>query len=71
MLVSVKEIRGGNLDIDLIPKPGLDWEVGRCPWNEAEHSSTHRCAVKDTSICPYFQGVKRLDIVLCSYPGEA
>ena len=53
MLVSVKEIRGGNLDIDLIPKPGLDWEVGRCPWNEAEPSSTHRCAVKETSTCPY------------------
>lgn len=68
MSISVIEIRGGNLDIDLIPKSGLDWEIGLCPWNESERSVTHKCAVKDTSICPYFQGIKRLDIILCSYP---
>ena len=68
MSIPVREIRGGNLDIDLIPKPGLAWEVGRCPWNEAERSGAHKCAVKDTSICAYFHGVRRLDVVLCSYP---
>lgn len=27
-------------------------------------------AVKDTSICKYFCGIKYLDSVLCSYPYE-
>jgi len=67
MSIFVREIRGGNLDIDLIPKSGLAWEIGQCPWNEFEHSTTHKCAVKDTSICPYFQGIKPLDTVICSY----
>jgi len=68
MSIPVHEIRGGNLDIDLIQKPGLDWEVGLCPWNESEQSTAHKCAVKDTSICPYFNGIRRLDTVLCTYP---
>lgn len=64
----VWELHGGNMDIDLVPKPGLGWEQDPCPWNAAEQSESHRCAVKDTSICPYFGGIRRLDTVLCTYP---
>ncbi len=68
MAESVRELRGGNMDIDLIPKAGLEWEQEACPWNEAEGSSAHKCAVKDTSICRYFRGIKPVDTVLCAYP---
>jgi hypothetical protein len=66
----VRALRGGNMDIDLIPKPDLSWEQEACPWNEAEGVSTHKCAVKDTSICRYFRGIKPPDTVLCTYPGS-
>jgi hypothetical protein len=55
------------MDIDLIPKADLGWEQDACPWNEAESTSTHKCAVKDTSICPHFRGIKAPDTVLCVY----
>lgn len=35
MSIPVRDIFGGNLDINLIPKSGLGWEVGICPWNES------------------------------------
>jgi hypothetical protein len=66
----VRALRGGNMDIDLIPKTDLSWEQEACPWNEAEGVSTHKCAVKDTSICRYFRGIKPPDTVLCTYPGS-
>lgn len=66
----IRELRGGNMDIDLLPKADLKWEQERCPWNEAEQTAAHRCAVKDTSICQYFRGIKPLDTVLCAYPGS-
>jgi hypothetical protein len=68
MTESIRELRGGNMDIDLVPKDGLKWEQEACPWNEVEQTSTHRCAVKDTSICRYFRGIKPVDSVLCAYP---
>ena len=37
---------------------------------DEENIREHRCAVKDTSICKYFRGIKYLDSVLCSYPQE-
>jgi hypothetical protein len=58
------------MDIDLIPKPGLAWERDECPWNRADHSTAHHCAIKDTSICLYFRGIKPMDVVLCAYPRE-
>jgi hypothetical protein len=70
MTDSIRELRGGNMDIDLIPKPDLGWKQDACPWNEAEGVSTHKCAVKNTSICRYFRGIKPLDSVLCAYPGS-
>ncbi len=68
MAESIRELRGGNMDIDLVPKADLKWEQEACPWNEAEGGSAHKCAVKDTSICRYFRGIKPGDTVLCAYP---
>ena len=65
---SIRELRGGNMDIDLIPNPGLAWKQEPCPWNETEHSVAHKCAVKDISICRHFKGIKPVDTVLCTYP---
>ena len=66
----VRELRGGNMDIDLIPNPDLCWEQEPCPWNAAEQGSAHKCAVKSTSICRHFRGIKPPDIVLCAYTGS-
>ena len=68
MTESMRELRGANMDIDIIPRPGLKWEQEACPWNEAEGSSAHKCAVKDASLCKYFRGIKFVDTVLCAYP---
>ena len=66
----VNELKGANMDIDLV-SDNVDWNQNACPWNEAEKTKEHRCAVKDTSICEYFCGIKYLDSVLCSYPVES
>lgn len=63
-----RELKGGNMDINLFPNPNISWEQDRCPWNESEGTTKHKCAVKDVSICKHFQGIKNPDIVLCSYP---
>lgn len=65
MNTHVKKLRGANLDIDF---SNAKFGNSRCPWNEAENTDVHRCAVKDVSICDYFCGVQFLDSVLCSYP---
>ena len=65
----IKELQGANMDIDLI-SVNIGWNQACCPWNEAENTKEHKCAVKDTSICKYFCGIKYLDKVLCSYPIE-
>ena len=57
------------MDIDLIsPKKKIHWEQDECPWNIAEKTKKHKCAVKNISICQYFCGIECLDKVLCSYP---
>lgn len=63
----VKKLIGSNMDIDFSNK---NWGNSVCPWNAAEGTNEHKCAVKDTSICKYFCGVQYLDSVLCSYPHE-
>lgn len=63
----MKEIKGANMDIDLFPVEGVDWEIGKCPWNEADGEDCHKCAEKGVSICEYFRGVKADDVVLCGY----
>ncbi len=67
----IRKLDGANMDIDLATAAGtIQWEQEKCPWNEAESTSDHRCAVKNTSICRYFCGVIYLDTVLCCYPSE-
>ena len=68
---NIKELSGANMDIDLVSnKSDISWEQEVCPWNRDENTDVHKCAVKNTSICKYFCGIKYLDKVLCSYPNE-
>ena len=65
----IKQFSGANMDIDLTSdEADIDWKQSACPWNEAENTKEHKCAVKNTSICKYFCGIKHLDTVLCSFP---
>lgn len=63
----IKNIIGANMDIDF---SNASFGNSVCPWNAAENTDKHKCAVKSTSICPYFCGVQYLDSVMCSYPYE-
>jgi len=66
-----RKLNGANMDIDLAtPQGSIPWQQDRCPWNEAEGTDVHRCAVKNVSICQYFGGVEYIDTVLCCYPDE-
>ena len=59
------------MDIDLVAAPEkIHWKQDKCPWNIAENTNEHKCAVKNVSICPYFCGIKYLDNVFCCYPHE-
>lgn len=62
----MREIKGANMDIDLFPAD-VDWEVGKCPWNEADGKDCHKCAEKGVFICEHFRGIKEDDVVLCDY----
>ena len=65
----IKNLAGANMDIDLATPEGMiSWEQNKCPWNEAEDTDEHKCAVKNVSICYYFCGIEYLDTVLCCYP---
>jgi hypothetical protein len=67
----LRKLSGANMDIDLAtPQNQIEWEQDQCPWNFAEGTDQHKCAVKNISICPYFRGVEVLDTVLCSYPND-
>ena len=63
----INKLIGSNMDIDF---SNTNFGNSQCPWNVAEETNKHRCAVKNTSICKYFCGVQYLDSVLCSYPHE-
>lgn len=63
----INELKGANMDIDLFPNPNVSWEMDKCPWNEDENNDKHKCAVKDVSLCKYFRGIKKPDVVLCAY----
>jgi hypothetical protein len=66
---TITGLRGANMDIDLAtPAGAISWQQDLCPWNEAEGTQDHRCAVKNVSICPYFCGIEYLDTLLCCYP---
>ena len=65
----IRKLNGANMDIDLVTPPGeIAWIQDACPWNAAEGTKIHRCAVKNVSICQYFRGIEPLDTVLCCYP---
>jgi hypothetical protein len=69
--INLKELKGANMDIDLCTdKKDIVWDQDTCPWNKKDNSNKHKCAVKNTSICPYFRGIKYIDTVLCSYPNK-
>lgn len=67
----IQKLKGANMDIDLAtPQGSIAWEQDGCPWNEAEETNTHKCAMKNVSICPYFCGVEYMDTLRCSYPND-
>jgi hypothetical protein len=61
----IRELKGANMDIDLISSPS--WPQDRCPWNVAENTDHHKCAVKNISICRHFRGIEKPDVVLCAH----
>jgi len=65
----IRKYHGANMDIDLAtPAERIAWQQDKCPWNESEGTSDHKCAVKNVSICQYLCGIEYLDTVLCCYP---
>ena len=61
----IRKLKGANLDIDF---SNPTWAgATQCPWNVAENTKEHKCAVKDISLCAYFHGIKYPDTVLCTY----
>jgi hypothetical protein len=69
METTILKLRGANMDIDLAtPAADIAWQQDACPWNQADATNSHRCAIKNVSICPHFRGVEYLDTLLCSYP---
>jgi hypothetical protein len=71
MVATIKKLGGANMDIDLATAPGsIAWQQDACPWNQAERTNAHKCAVKNISLCAYFCGVEYPDSLLCSYPAE-
>lgn len=68
---NIHKLKGANMDIDLAsPRGSITWQQDGCPWNAAENTNIHKCAVKNVSICAFFCGVEYIDTVLCSYPNE-
>ncbi|OHA14923.1 MAG: hypothetical protein A2909_01615 [Candidatus Tagabacteria bacterium RIFCSPLOWO2_01_FULL_39_11] len=65
----ISKLKGANMDIGLTSDQNdINWEQDRCPWDEAEKTNIHKCAVKNISICDYFLGIENPDFVLCKYP---
>ena len=68
---NIRKLKGANMDIDLAsPQGSIAWKQDGCPWNAAEQTGSHKCAVKNISLCPYFCGVEYLDTLLCCYPNK-
>ena len=66
MKEKIRKLKGGNMDIDLF-HADVTWKQDKCPWNEHENTNEHKCAVKNISICKFFRGIKKPDVVLCAY----
>ncbi|MFA5992989.1 MAG: hypothetical protein WC796_04755 [Candidatus Pacearchaeota archaeon] len=69
-MTKIIKLDGANMDIDLTSVNNASWKQMKCPWNEAEDVNSHKCAVKNVSICDYFCGIEYLDNVLCCYPNK-
>lgn len=55
MSATFHKLKGANMDIDLVtPQDDIVWTQDACPWNTAEGTREHRCAVKNVSICLTF-----------------
>ncbi len=67
---NIKILNGANMDIDIDSGNEIPWKQSKCPWNEADGTNNHKCAVKNISICKYFCGIEYLDNILCSYPDK-
>lgn len=65
------KLSGANMYIDLISQDSTSWKQMRCPWNDKEKTNTHKCAIKNVSICKYFQGIGYKDVVLCGYQDKS
>ena len=71
MSADLFKLNGANMDIDLTtPEGQIKWQQQICPWNGADGTVEHKCAIKNVSICPYFCGIEYLDKVICCYPNE-
>jgi len=55
------------VDIDLLQSAKVSWSRDKSPWNVAEGVLSHKCAVKDVSLCRYFCGVDYPDKKRCAY----
>ena len=64
----ITELKGANMDIDLLDNKKVGWEQDECLWNESEKTEKHKCAIKNISLCKYFKGIKYPDKVLCTFP---
>ncbi len=67
---TINKLRGANMDIDLASADAISWSQDPCPWNAAEQTNRHKCAVKNVSLCRYFRGVEYPDTLLCCYLDE-
>lgn len=63
-----KILSGANMDIDLTSSKEISWKQDKCSWNKSENTNCHKCAIKNVSICDYFDGIKYPDKVICTYP---
>ncbi len=68
--MEIKVLDGANMDIDLTSEDQTSRKQAKCPWNQADGVNSHKCAVKNVSICDYFCGIQYLDNVMCCYPHE-
>lgn len=66
--LSYRELHAGHLEITIQPDPSDTLSQDACPWNAADKTDTHTCVVRGKTLCQYFHGIKRPDIVLCAYP---
>ena len=56
----IRVLRGGNMDIDLIPNPKVSWSIDPCPWNLRDGVLEHKCAVKIPLSAGISEGLSQL-----------